>query len=129
MIAEVMIDECDGCGVLWFDRGELSVYRKKFYKFEIERDVLFNQFKEFTDVSDKSCPKCDAHNFIIAKKDEDVFGRCSDCSGIFFSKHILDTLILQYRRSETFGSMFTTYYILNGVFSIVETILDLLDGD
>ncbi len=27
LIAEVMIDECDDCGVLWFDKGELEVYR------------------------------------------------------------------------------------------------------
>jgi Zn-finger nucleic acid-binding protein len=129
MIAEVMIDECDNCGVLWFDRGELEVYRKKYYTKEIDKDVLFNQFKKFKEIEDSCCPKCESDNYIICKKDKEVLGRCSSCSGIFFSKCILDKLILQYERSETFGSMFTTYFILNGTFSIVEMILDLFGGD
>ncbi len=90
MIAEVMIDECDGCGVLWFDRGELEVYRKKYYTKEIDSDVLFNQFKEFNEISGRNCPKCGSDKFMMSEKDKDVIGRCSRCYSIFFSKRIID---------------------------------------
>jgi len=85
MIAEVMIDECDNCGVLWFDRGELEVYRKKYYTKEIDKDVLFNQFKEFEHIVGRRCPKCGSDKFMISKKDQDVLGKCSGCSGILIS--------------------------------------------
>lgn len=101
MIAKVMIDECDNCGVLWFDKGELNVYRKKYYKIEIDKDALFNNFKKFKEIEGRNCPKCSSEKFIISKKDNDVFGRCSGCSGIFFSKRIIDKTGMQNKRRDT----------------------------
>ncbi len=92
LIAEVMIDECDNCGVLWFDKGELEVYRKKYYTKEIDKDVLFNQFINFKEIERRGCPKCSSDKFMINKKDDDVIGRCSGCSGIFFNRDLLDKL-------------------------------------
>jgi len=129
MIAEVMIDECDNCGVLWFDKGELNVYRKKYYKIEIDKDALFNNFKKFKELEDRSCPKCESDNYIISKKENDVFGKCSSCSGVFFSRNIIDRLIKRYEISEEVGSALLTYYSVNGAFSIIEMILAFFDGD
>jgi len=98
LIAEVMIDECDNCRVLWFDKGELEVYRKKYYTKEIDKDVLFNQFKKFKKIAGRSCPKCGSDRFMMSKKDDDVLGRCSGCSGIFFSKKIIDKTGSRYER-------------------------------
>ncbi len=92
LIAEVMIDECDDCGVLWFDKGELEVYRTKHYTKEIDKDVLFNQVKKFKEIQGRNCPKCNSDKFMISKKENDVLGRCSGCYGIFFNRDLLDKL-------------------------------------
>ncbi len=71
LIAEVMIDECDNCGVLWFDKDELEVYRKKYYTKEIDKDVLFNQFIIFKEIERRGCPKCSSDKFMINKLIQD----------------------------------------------------------
>ncbi len=129
MIAEVMIDECDNCGVLWFDKGELNVYRKRYYKIEIDKDVLFNQFKKFKEIEGCNCPKCSSDKFIITKKDENVFGRCAECKGVFFSKGTIERFISRYETLESIGNGLFVHDMGRGAFSIIEMSWDILGGD
>lgn len=77
----VVMDFCDKCFGIWFDKDELADY------IELSTDIPeLDKMKEQARKTDLICPKCDGHldELPFSSKSDLLIERCDSCGGTFF---------------------------------------------
>ena len=77
----VVLDFCDECSGIWFDKNELANY------IELSMDIPeIQQMKKQARKTGLICPKCSGllEELPFSSKTEILVDRCENCAGIFF---------------------------------------------
>ncbi len=77
----VIVDFCDLCSGIWFDKNELAQY------IELSIDIPeFSEMKQKAVKTDLVCPKCglNLEELPFSSKTHILVDRCDGCGGIFF---------------------------------------------
>lgn len=86
------IDQCEKCGGLWLDKGELNKIAHP-----IQGDVEFCTHTETGDkkLSGIKCPRCDGlelHQVKFIEFTDIILDHCPQCDGIWLDKKELDAI-------------------------------------
>jgi Zn-finger nucleic acid-binding protein len=79
----VLVDFCDQCFGIWFDKNELASY------IELSKDIPeLKEMKEAATPTDLICPKCQSQleELPFSSKTSILVDRCTNCGGIFFDR-------------------------------------------
>jgi uncharacterized protein len=77
----VVLDFCEECSGIWFDKDELASY------IELSADIPeIKEMKKAARKTDLKCPKCEGilEELPFSSKTEFLVDRCGSCGGIFF---------------------------------------------
>jgi len=77
----VLLDFCEECAGIWFDKDELAHY------IELSKDIPeIREMKKTARKTDLVCPKCSAflEELPFSSKTDILVDRCQSCGGIFF---------------------------------------------
>ena len=77
----VVLDFCDECSGIWFDKNELASY------IELSMDIPeITEMKKAARKTDLICPKCEGalEELPFSTKTNILVDRCEKCGGIFF---------------------------------------------
>jgi Zn-finger nucleic acid-binding protein len=77
----VVVDFCDQCFGIWFDKDELANY------IELSKDIPeIKEMKKQARKTDLSCPKCKGalEELPFSSQTNILVDRCENCGGIFF---------------------------------------------
>jgi uncharacterized protein len=77
----VIVDFCDQCFGIWFDKNELANY------IELSKDIPeLEEMKKQAVKTDLICPKCSSQleEIPFSSKTKILVDRCENCGGIFF---------------------------------------------
>lgn len=85
----ILVDCCTTCGGVWFDAGELAVYRTRSMPESQEPSSQWEPTKEDSESARQRCPRCNTQSLLLGTAHGLNARRCAGCRGIFVSKQVL----------------------------------------
>jgi Zn-finger nucleic acid-binding protein len=87
--AGIVLDECEACKGIWFDRDELAQYHRQL---TVPPRKGGARFTPREDLPRQSCPRCRVLTLSSGGADGERAFRCVNCRGIFLSRSALVSL-------------------------------------
>ena len=75
------VNICPSCNSIWFDRGELELFKHQTDKEHLSKLDESAEFKQKSNVT-VECPRCETKTLEIGKIQGYRAGRCSGCHGV-----------------------------------------------
>jgi len=80
---EIAVDECLWCRGVWFDPGELELYREAITSFQKEQESQHPTFEPLSGKERRHCPRCGQKTLLDGRITHIELARCCECRGVF----------------------------------------------
>jgi Zn-finger nucleic acid-binding protein len=80
---EIVVDVCNKCKGIWFDRTELQSYCRRTNRGPAREGRAGLQFLPYGEVEPEQCPRCQGESLQIGDLGDHTLLRCSNCVGVF----------------------------------------------
>lgn len=85
----IVLDECEACAGIWFDRDELAQYHRQLTNPQRKAGARFTPGQ---DLARQPCPRCRVLTLRSGVTDGERAFQCVNCRGIFLSRRALISL-------------------------------------
>lgn len=85
----VVVDRCDGCGSIWFDRGEMTAYLEQKMSKRFLRNAKRPEIAWEDDAAGPACPRCEGVILSRGVWNQTEFRACRQCRGALLESKAL----------------------------------------